>query len=75
MISKTLESWPESPKQLLADIERFVHLSTKFANSYKLSLTLFLYPLETSEIEAVLTADDRLKAANTLLIATINLWD
>jgi hypothetical protein len=75
MISKTLEAWPESPEQLLEDLDRFVHLSTKFANKYELSLTLFLFPLEASEMEAVLTAADRLDAATTLLAAKINRWD
>lgn len=75
MISKTLDAWPESPAQLLEDIERFMHLSTKFASTYELTLTVFLFSVEASEIETVLTAANRLEAAQTLLAAKINRWD
>lgn len=75
MISRTLEAWPESPAQLLEDIERFVRLSTKFASTYELTLTVFLFPVTTCEIEAVLTAEDKLVAAQALLEAKVNRWD
>lgn len=67
MISKTLEAWPESPEQLLEDLDRFVHLRDKYADKYQLSLSVYLMPTESVEIEAVTKSEDRLAAASDLL--------
>jgi hypothetical protein len=71
---KILDDWPESAQEALIVVERYYHLSRKFADRYDFSLQLFQMPVAQHEVEAVVHAEDRLAAANALITKKINRW-
>lgn len=72
---KQLDAWPESSAETLELIESFARLQQKYGTEYALELTLFGMPVSSTEINAVLEAEDKLAAAGELCSAKINRWD
>jgi hypothetical protein len=72
---KLLDAWPESSAETLELIERFARLQQKHGTEYALELTLFCIPVSSTEIDAVLQAEDKLAAAGELCSKKINWWD
>lgn len=71
---KVLDDWPENAHEALLVVERYYHLSRKFADKFDFSLQLFMMPVAQHEVEAVVRATDRLAAAEELLKLKINRW-
>lgn len=71
---RILDDWPRSAEEALLAIERYHHLSRKFAHQFEFSLTLFHMPVAQCEVEEVLNATDRLAAAKKLVAKKINRW-
>lgn len=73
-ITKELDAWPESGDELLALIQRFDRLQKKHSREYALSLSIFCVPASRAEIDAVLSADDKLTSAGALLVRKLDFW-
>ncbi|MDR7307955.1 hypothetical protein [Rhodoferax saidenbachensis] len=71
---KILDDWPESAQEALIVVERYYHLSRKFAHQYAFSLQLFQMPVSEAEVLSVVQAEDRLAAADELITRKINRW-
>lgn len=71
---RILDDSPETAEETLLVVQRYYYLSRKFADRYDLSLQLFMYPVSTAEIEAVLHAEDKLAAADKLMTEKISRW-
>jgi hypothetical protein len=71
---KILDDWPESAAEALLVVERYYHLSRKFANRYDFRLQLFMMPVAEEEVLAVVQATDKLAAADQLIAKKINRW-
>lgn len=72
--AKILDDWPEDEQWALEALERFVHLDNKFGYQYDLSLTFYLWPVSRAEVDAVLTADNKLAAARALIAEKMDCW-
>jgi hypothetical protein len=71
---KILNDWPESAQEALIIVERYYHLSRKFAHQFDFRLQLFMMPVAEAEVLAVMQAEDRLAAADELITRKVNRW-
>lgn len=71
---RILDDSPETAEETLLVVQRYYHLARKFGGQYDFSLQLYMHPVSTAEIEAVLHAEDKLQAAKNLMTEKINRW-
>jgi len=71
-ISKLLEARPESPAELLDELERFDALQKSHPGQHELKISLFGRTCTLEDAAAVLTANDRIQAARDLMTKKLN---
>lgn len=71
---RILDDWPTTAAETLLVLERYYHLSRKFAHQYDFSLTLFMWPVSQQKVIAVVEFADKLVAADEQLAEKINRW-